>query len=181
MLTHDDARKAKLGRHHILALRLYTTSSYSRINDPLRADPLPRPHPFAATVYFISEAIKMLRAVAASMPDAHTERVFWHGLKDIGITSEFIQKGGTDFACVSTTASPEVAVFNFANSALPLVFKVVSKTCINRGADIAFLSVLPGEQEYIYPPLTYLHCIKMENEEICGVKLLVVTVEPTIT
>eukprot|EP01044_Picomonas_judraskeda_P013067 COSAG03_NODE_1939_length_3323_cov_386.678350_3_plen_138_part_00 len=49
LLGHSSARTAKLGRHHIIALRLYTTSSYSRINDPLRADPPQRPHPFAAT------------------------------------------------------------------------------------------------------------------------------------
>ena len=178
LMAHPHAKLAKLGPHHIIALRIYTSSSYSRINDPLRADPPVRPHPFAATVYFISEAIKMLRAVAAGLPDAYTERVYWRGMKDLGITGEFMLKGGTDYACVSTTSSQEVAVQSFALSALPLVFRVVTKTCMNRGADIAFLSVFPAEQEILYPPLTYLRCVKMESETLCGVQLLVATVEP---
>jgi hypothetical protein len=99
---------ARLKAHHVLALRLYTTSSYSQINNPLRQDPPQRPHPFAATTYFIDKGIKMLRAVAASLPDAHTSQVYWRGMKDLGLTMEFLQKGGTEFACLSTSASQEV-------------------------------------------------------------------------
>ena len=90
-MAHPHAQMAKLSRHHILALRLYTTSSFCKINDPLRKDPPDRPHPFAATTFFISEGIKMLRAVAAQMPDAYTERIYWRGMKDLGITGEFLQ------------------------------------------------------------------------------------------
>merc|ERR1711969_471432 len=147
LLAHPSARMAKLGRHHILALRLYTTCSFSKINDPLRSDLVKRPHPFAATTFFISEGIKMLRAVEAQLPDAYTERIYWRGMKDLGITGEFMTQGGTDFACVSTTAHQAIAVHNFASSALPLVFKVVTKNCLSRGADISFLSVYPTEQE----------------------------------
>ncbi len=180
LLAHRSARTAKLGRHHIIALRLYTTSSYSRINDPLRADPPQRPHPFAATTLFISDAIRLFRAVAANEPDANAERIFWRGMKDLGIKEQFRAEGGTDYACVSTTASQEVAVLNFAASSLPLVFRVVTKNFMNRGADISFLSVFPDEQEFLYPPLTYLHCVKMELETLCNVQLLVATVEPTM-
>ena len=178
LLAHPSARMAKLGRHHILALRLYTTCSFSKINDPLRKDPPDRPHPFAATTFFISEGIKMLRAVEAQLPDAYTERIYWRGMKDLGITGEFMTKGGTDFACVSTTAHQAIAVHNFASSALPLVFKVVTKNCLSRGADISFLSVYPTEQEALYPPLTYLRCLEMKMETLSGVQLLVATVEP---
>ena len=83
-----------------------------------------------------------------------------------------------DFACVSTTALESVAVHNFASSALPLVFKVVTKNCLSRGADISFLSVYPTEQEALYPPLTYLRCLEMKMETLSGVQLLVATVEP---
>ena len=99
-------------------------------------------------------------------------------MKDLGITGEFLQKGGTDFACVSTTAHQAIAVHNFASSALPLVFKVVTKNCLSRGADIAFLSVYPDEQEALYPPLTYLRPVKMEKETLAGQDMLVATVEP---
>ena len=177
LVAHPHAQLAKLKVHHVLALRIYTTSSYCRVNDPLRRVPPQRPHPFAATTYFIDQAIKLMRAVAASLPDAHTTRVFWRGVKDLGLTMEFLQKGGTEFACLSTSASKDVAV-NFAVSELPLVFKFETTDFTSRGADISFLSVYPDEQEALYPPLTYLRSVKAETEDIGGKSMLVATVQP---
>lgn len=177
LLAHPNAKVAKLQRHHVLALRLYTTCSYCRINDPLRKDPPQRPHPFAATTFSVDKGIKLLRAVAASLPNAHTAQVYWRGMKDLGLTMEFLQKGGTEFACLSTSASQQVAV-QFAASYLPLVFKFETKDFTSRGADIAWLSVYPGEAEALYPPLTYLRSIKAENELIGEMTVLVATVEP---
>ena len=90
LVAHPQAKMAKLETAHVLALRLYTSSSYAAVNDPLRKDPPQRPHPFAATTYFIDQGIKMLRAVAASLPDAHTIRVYWRGMKDLSLTAEFM-------------------------------------------------------------------------------------------
>ena len=180
LVQHPHAQAAKLQRHHVLALRLYTTESYPRINDPLRQTPPQRPHPFAATTYFISEGIKKQRAVAAMGPDANIEKTYWRGMKDLGIKNEFRQKGGTEFACVSTTADKDVAVHQFAASALPLVFRIISKNFMSRGADVSFLSVMPHEQEFLYPPLTFLHCTDMKMENLCGLDLPVATVEPNI-
>ena len=39
LLAHRDAHMAKLEVQHVLALRLYTTSSFCRVNDPLRKTP----------------------------------------------------------------------------------------------------------------------------------------------
>ena len=130
----------------------------------------------------IKPATKLAAAVAAQMPDAHSTRVFWRGMRDKGINMpKFMEKGGTDFACVSTTASESVAVHNFAShTKLPLVFRVVSKSCMDRGADISFLSVYPSEQEYLYPPLTFLRALEIKMETLSGVELLVATVEPTM-
>ena len=217
LVAHPHARMAKLRRHHVLALRLYTTSSYCRVNDPLRSVPPQRPHPFASTAYFTDQVrtcgsavqhsasraalhvrtpegpversshaafwspclqgIKLMRAVAASLPDAHTTRIFWRGMKDLGLTMEFLQQGGTEFACLSTSASKDVAV-NFAVSELPLIFKFETNDFTSRGADIAFLSVYPNEQEALYPPLTYLRSVKVETEDVGGKAMLVATVQP---
>ena len=130
----------------MLALRVYTTQSYGRINNPLRQDPPERPHPFAATTYFISEAIKKLRAVAAGRPDAHQTLTFWRGMKDLGLSAQFVAQGGTEYACMSTSASQGVAC-DFAISDCPLVFKFVTPDFMSRGADIAFLSVYESEAE----------------------------------
>ena len=168
---------AKLERHHVLALRLYTTESYCKINDPLRNDPLVRPHPFAATTYPVSQSIKK----SAELSDAHKIRFFWRGMRDFSLDpAALLEKGGTDFGCVSTTANQAVAVHTFATGSLPLVFRVVSKGPMDRGADISFLSVFPSEEEYVYPPLTYLRVTKIQMETLLGKKLLVATVEPTM-
>ena len=98
-------------------------------------------------------------------------------MKDLGLTMEFLQQGGTEFACLSTTASKDIAI-NFAVSALPLIFKFETKDFTSRGADIAFLSVYPNEKEALYPPLTYLRSIKTEKETLGGMSVLVATVEP---
>ena len=88
-----------------------------------------------------------------------------------------MQKGGTEFACLSTSASPEIAR-KFADSECPLVFKFVTPDFMSRGADIAFLSVYESEAEVLYPPLTYLRSKGMANEVIGGRTMLVATVEP---
>ena len=101
LVAHPHAKTAQLLRHHVLALRLYTTSSFARVNDPLRRDPPQQPHPFAATSFFIDEGIRKLRAVAAKREDAHETRTLWRGMKDVKMTESFMQRGGTEFACVS--------------------------------------------------------------------------------
>jgi hypothetical protein len=177
LVAHPHAVLAKLERYHVLALRLYTTDTHKKINDPLRSNPPQRPHPFAATTYFISEGIKMLRAVAASLKDAHTEQIFWRGMKDVDLTIEFGKNGGTEFACMSTSASIAVAV-KFAASKCPLILKYETKDFMNRGADISFLSVHPTEKEALYPPLTYLRAVKTNIETLGGYSVMVATVEP---
>ena len=97
-------------------------------------------------------------------------------MKDLGLTMEFLQNGGTEFACLSTSASKDVAV-NFAVSELPLVFKFETTDFTSRGADISFLSVYPGEQEALYPPLT-LRSVKTETDDVGGKSMLVATVQP---
>ena len=37
-----------------------------------------------------------------------------------------------------------------------LLFKLKVASFLTRGADISFLSAFPAEQEFLYPPLTYL-------------------------
>ena len=68
----ESAQKANLSLSHVLALRLYTTAAFKRINEPLRnlvsdtGDPkLKQPHPLPCTVYLISDGLKLLRAVNA--------------------------------------------------------------------------------------------------------------------
>ncbi len=42
---------------------------------------------------------------------------------------------------------------------MPLVFCVLCKTFMTRGADISWLSLYGHEKEILYPPLTYLQYV----------------------
>ena len=169
---------AGLERHHVLALRLYTTSTYSSINNPMRQSPPVLPHPFAATLYYISDALSKLREVQGKDPALRNETlVFWRGMKNLQMADEFMRTGGSEMACMSTTSSREVAE-DFALSKCPLLFKFVSKSFMSHGADIGFLSVYPSEKEVLFPPLTYLRPVRITQETIGTTVYTVVEVEP---
>ena len=87
--------------------------------------------------------------------------------------------GGSEFACMSTSASRDVAASFAHTGKSPMIFRYETKNCIERGADIAYLSVYK-EQEVLYPPLTFLRFDKAVEEEIAGATLLVVYVEAQI-
>ena len=88
------APSAKLELHHVLALRVYTTSLYAAINDPLRKRT--KPHPLAATVLFIHEAIKVLRVLS----QGQGQQTLWRGLKDVEVPPALMKSGGTELACM---------------------------------------------------------------------------------
>lgn len=176
LMAYIDVQDAGLEWHHVLALRLYTTSTYKSINDPMRQKVLP--HPFAATTYYISDALSKLREVQGKDPKRrNTSLTFWRGMKNLQIAEEFVRTGGTEMACMSTTSSPAVAQ-EFAESESPLLFKFVSKSFMSHGADISFLSVYPGEKEVLYPPLTYMRPIKLFQQTIGGRLYQIAEVEP---
>lgn len=183
LLETAEAKAAHLERHHILALRLYTTSSYKCINEPLRRNPPPKQHPFAATTLFIQDGIKKLRAINTGSGGAVETKVFWRGMKDLSLPTSFEKEGGAEFACMSTSADFDIAV-KFAEvekSASPLIFKYVTTSFMNRGADISFLSVYPEEKEVLYPPLTYLEPVKVKKQNIKGNWFIVAEVKPTMS
>ena len=75
-------RKAQLEEPHVVSLRLYTTSAYRALNDPMRnlkldsdGEPvqpprLAEPHKLPVTMGFMYEGLKRLRAAAAVEEDA---------------------------------------------------------------------------------------------------------------
>lgn len=185
-LHHEIARRAELKEAHVVALRLYSTAAFKMINTPLRDHKRTTAHPLAATVKWLADAIKMLRAVDTE------KRQFdlWRGMKNLDVLDSFTQKGGTEFATMSTTSDIDVAV-QYGLSTHSLLFKVVANSFMERGADIAFLSTFPGEKEFVYPPLTYLEPtggieqIVIEageaGPEIPGASITVVEVHPKFT
>ena len=56
---------------------------------------------------------------------------------------------------MSTTSNLEVAI-RYSTAAHSLLFKLRTDSFMQRGASIQFLSAFAGEEEVLYPPLTFL-------------------------
>ena len=93
-------------------------------------------------------------------------------MRDRTIMAEFMKKGGTEMAPMSTSRDKTVA-FKYAASVTPLVFHYKARA-LAQGVSIEFLSLYPKEKEYLYPPLTYLS--PLGHAEEGGYQIL--TVQP---
>lgn len=160
-VAHPHARVAQLSEAHVLALRLYSTAVYKLINIPLRDLERRGPHPLAATVQFLADAIRRLRAVHASEPPS-TSFVkpgsktvdIWRGLRDLQVTEQFEASGGSELAPMSTTTSVRVALTYSSGAATSsLILKIATKSFFDRGASMEFVSAFPAELEILFPPL----------------------------
>mmetsp|Transcript_39299 Transcript_39299/g.78550 ORF Transcript_39299/g.78550 Transcript_39299/m.78550 type:complete len:1222 (-) Transcript_39299:192-3857(-) len=152
-VTHKNSRIAQLIRPHVIALRMYTTSSFPCFNQPLRNQR--KPHPFAMSVWYLADGLRRLGAVPAEAEDLVQEMILWRGMQNRKLDQEaFSSKGGSERAPMSTSRSKLVAC-RYAASQTPLVFKYKTRGT-NRGVSMRYLSVYPLEEEYLYPPLTYL-------------------------
>ena len=153
-----NSREAELEEAHVLALRLYTTRAYLLINTPLRdlgRHERGEAHPLPVTVAFLAEAIRRLRAVGAKQANARSPVVLYRGLAHRTVPPAFFKEGGTEYAPMSTTNDLSVAV-RYSASRSSVLLRMVTKSFIERGADISYLSAFPGEAEVLFPPLTYL-------------------------
>ena len=149
-----EAQTAQLTEAHIAAVRIYTTACFHSINDPLREAARTKSHPFPTTVFFLTDAIKRLRAIHLDSKDVHSHDAdapmlnLWRGMKNVETSTEFELNGGSEAAPMSTTSDPAVAVA-YGQSAHSLLFKIVAKSFMTCGADISWLSAFPGEREYL--------------------------------
>jgi hypothetical protein len=87
------AKKAKLNKAEVAALRIYTSVVFKYINGPLRNSE-GKPHPLPITVLLISRALKKLKKVTGREDSGIAEMVLWRGMKNLGPTDEFITEGG---------------------------------------------------------------------------------------
>ena len=80
---------------------------------------------------------------------------------------------------MSTTADLGVAVA-YSKSDSSLLFKISTKSFLQRGAELTFLSAFPAEAEVLLPPLTYLRPTGQKLELMIGeLRYTVIEVEPT--
>merc|ERR1711972_132886 len=147
------AQIAKLEKAEVAALRYYTSSSFKLINWPLRTGDSNVPLPIITVL--ISRALKKMRANNMVHTGKFKKRFLWRGLKDRYADETFFVTGGTEMACMSTSSDLKV-VAGYACSQTPLLFRIVIESPMDMGAEIKWLSMFPGEEEVLYPPLTYL-------------------------
>ena len=157
----DPSGCAALSLAEIASLRFYTSHSFECINMPLRDHDRTVPHPLPALTTCIQTGLKKLRALGAGDSSSRKTVILWRGFYDMQMTSEFLANGGTELAPMSTTPDVRVAVRYAINKpekdlAPSLLFRIVTHNNLQRGADVQWLSMFPGEAETLFPPLTYL-------------------------
>lgn len=91
---HQYSRRGRLSKAHVLALRMYTTAAYERINEPLRKQSeqnsaskkhrLSTTHPFKVTVHYLNEGINKLKV----LNDGQKIPYLWRGLRDMTVPSQ---------------------------------------------------------------------------------------------
>ena len=162
-VTHPTAVRAGLSRAEVVALRLYTSAAFDAINAPLRSFDRTEPYPYPATVMFIKQGIEKLRALNA--PDvveseAATEKGparLWRGMQNVRVCrNQLMHEGATELAPLSFTTNIGVAA-GFAQSRTALLLLVnPNGPYLQQGVSLRFLSLIPQEDEIVYPPCTYL-------------------------
>ena len=173
-----EVKVAQLDKAHVLALRLYTSTTYRSINTAIRKQL--QPNPFRMTIHYLSDGIRKLRAVKVhAEPWAiNEELLLYRGLRDVRVTDSLVKLGGCELAPMSTSASREV-VHSYAKSTFPLLLTLRTRG-INRGASLSFLSMYPKEEEFLYPPLTYLIVVGQPQTHEDG-RTVVLEVEPQVS
>lgn len=171
----EEARAANLHKGEVAALRLYTTSTFRLINDPLRLGI--KPHPLPVATQLIYMALKKMRAIHMRGTRRWRTIYLWRGLKDLVVDDDFLQMGGTEMACMSTSPNLHV-VATYARSRAPLFLRIKVDSPMEMGANIRWLSVFPQEEEVLFPPLTYLkpYCKQSIHGHAQG---MVITVKPS--
>ena len=170
------ATEAELSHSEVAGLRIYTSLIFRVINGPLRR--CTKPHPLSATTYLISNALKKLRANHMKGDKTKFRATYlWRGMRDMTVDQKFLLHGGTELACMSTSSDLRV-VADYASSSTPLLFRIQVDSPMELGAEVSWVSLYPGESEWLYPPLSFIK--PMFVQEVKGVPgSKVVTVKPS--
>jgi len=176
-----EAQLAMLEPVHVAALRIYTTAAFAQINNPLRdlgRKERGEAHPLPLTTALLRDAVSKLRAVSARGDTANAEVDLWRGMRNVEVIDGFKREGGTELAPLSATFDVAVAV-RYAISEHAVLLRLRTRSSMERGADIAWISAFPSEAEVLFPPLVYLQPVGDESKvQLAGVNFRVLAVEP---
>ena len=178
------AKAAKLKKEEVAGLRFYTSHSFNALNIPMRDQERQGPHPLPGIMMNIQAALKQLRALGSEDASSKQTVVLWRGMSYMQLPPKFKDEGGTELAPMSTTTDVSVAISYAVNrdTRSALLFRFVTRNNLERGADVQWLSMFPGESETLFPPLTFLQRTRTESQEVVhnGVKVTVVELSTTL-
>lgn len=117
----------------------------------------------------VSKLLKLLKSYTIWHEVDVEELECWRGMRNLKASPALLSDGGSEMAPMSSTSMLQVAV-KYAlvdhsegaataggrRSDSSLLFRIKTRSFMQRGADLSFLSTFPSEAEYLYPPLTYL-------------------------
>ena len=178
------AAAAQLTAAELAALRLYTSHSFNCINIPMRDTDRKSPHPLPGIVSNIQRGLKKLRALGSAESSSKQTVVLWRGMGNMQLPPQFSAEGGTELAPMSTTTDLGVAI-GYAvkkHTRSALLFRFVTRNNLERGADVQWLSMFPGESETLFPPLTFIQRTRAEPQVVVhnGVTVTVVELSTTL-
>ena len=115
---------------------------------------------YETTIFCITSGIVKLSRLS-KIP---SNRRLYRGLGGMILPDQFLQeksgfRGGVEWGLMSTTRNKEVAMqYSGADKQRGSVFEIVPGR-IDIGAELSWLSQYPGEEEYLFPPLSCLEVI----------------------
>ncbi|EKX33921.1 hypothetical protein GUITHDRAFT_119904 [Guillardia theta CCMP2712] len=166
--------KAELREEELIALQLYTGTGqmYHKYNISLRA-PDKVANRYTTTIHCVVSGVVKL-SLHSPLPE---DRRVWRGVKGMRLPESFLKEdglgvsGGVEYGLLSTTTDVGTAIQYAGKGEEPILLEI-SCGAIDRGASLAFLSQYPGEEEMLFPPLSYLEVLKesrysmMEGERV---------------
>jgi hypothetical protein len=178
------AVEAQLTDAELAALRFYTSHSFNALNIAMRDQGRKGPHPLPGVMMNLQRGLKKLRALGSDDASSKQTVVLWRGMSYMQLPQQFNAEGGTELAPMSTTTDVSVAI-SYAvkkDTRSALLFRFVTRNNLERGADVQWLSMFPGESETLFPPLTFLQRTRTEPQEVVhnGVKVTVVELSTTL-
>jgi serine/threonine protein kinase len=183
-MAFPQAKSSQLMMAELAALRFYTSHSFNSINIPMRDTDRKAPHPLPGIVTNIQRGLKKLRALGSDDVSSKQTVVLWRGMSYMQLPPKFKDEGGTELAPMSTTTDVSVAISYAVNkdTRSALLFRFVTRNNLERGADVQWLSMFPGESETLFPPLTFLQRTRTEPQEVVhnGVNVTVVELSTTL-
>jgi hypothetical protein len=67
-----------------------------------------------------------------------------------------MQEGGSELAPMSTTEDRGIALKYSATGNKSVLLRIRTTNFMDRGSSLRWISAFPHEEEYLYPPITYL-------------------------